>query len=265
MGINDRNTSLIHHFHLVFQKGPYGTYGIQDDARPRSTSFRERYDPPSGSFGMQPMGHWFMRLATSYRHLWNSNCINTCSPIAFFFRVNRLLAGLNYVFGCITGEQENKRHKLWLFSRKHAKHLFFKDANKIFFLLFHQALTLPDLPLHFLNLHFLRLKSMPKKNLAAGTQPKAISFCWARIFYTMWKTSFLIVRKSIPNAEMGFENDVSICLQQDKLTSLDVLGLLRQTTIEVEEKTRAQSQSSLWTMLRNKRITASEFGQVAKR
>lgn len=64
---------------------------------------------------------------------------------------------------------------------------------------------------------------------------------------------------------MGFENDVSICLQQDKLTSLDVLGLFRQTTIEVEEKTRAQSQSSLWTMLRNKRITASKFGQVAKR
>ena len=38
---------------------------------------------------------------------------------------------------------------------------------------------------------------------------------------------------------MGFENDVSICLQQDKLTSLDVLGLFRQTTSEVEEKTRA--------------------------
>ena len=100
LGINDRNTSLIHHFHLAFQKGPYGIYGIQDDARSRSTSFTERYDPPSGSFGMQPIGHWFMRLATSYRHLWNSNCINTCSPIAFFFRVNRLFAGLNYVFGC---------------------------------------------------------------------------------------------------------------------------------------------------------------------
>ena len=218
---------------------------------------------------MQPIGHWFMRLATSYRHLWNSNCIKTCSPIAFFLglidSLKDLITCLDATKQCITGEQANKRHKLWLFSRKHAKHLLFKDANKIFFLLFHQALILSDLPLHFLNLHFLRSKSMPKKNLAAGTQPKAISFCWARIFYTMWKTSFLIVRKSIPNAEMGFENDVSICLQQDKLTSLDVLGLLRQTTIEVEEKTRAQSQSSLWTMLRNKRITASEFGQVAKR
>ena len=113
LGINDRNTSLIHHFHLVFQKGPYGIYGIQDDARPRSTSFRERYDPPSGSFGIQPIGHWFMRLATSYRHLWNSNCINTCSPIAFFFRVNRLLAGLNYVFGC-----HKAMHRWW--ARKQA-------------------------------------------------------------------------------------------------------------------------------------------------
>ena len=227
---------------------------------------------------MHPIGHWFMRLAISYRHLWNSNCINTCSPIAFFLglidSLEDLITCLDATKQCITGEQANKRHtscgdqlnwnKLWLFSWKHAKHLLFKDTNKIFFL-FHQALILSDLSLHFLNLHFLRLKSMPKKNLAAGTQPKAISFCWARIFYTMWKTSFLIVRKSIPNAEMGFENDVSICLQQDKLTSLDALGLLRQTTIEVEEKTRAQSQSSLWTMLRNKRITASEFGQVAKR
>lgn len=69
----------------------------------------------------------------------------------------------------------------------------------------------------------------------------------------------------LPSAEMRFENDVSMCLQQDKLTSLGVLSLSRQTAIEVEEKTRAQSQSGLWTMLRNKRITASKFGQVAKR
>ena len=69
----------------------------------------------------------------------------------------------------------------------------------------------------------------------------------------------------LPNAELQFENYVSMCLQQDKLTSLDVLSLSRQAAIEVEEKTRAQSQSSLWTMLRNKRITASKFGQVAKR
>ena len=69
----------------------------------------------------------------------------------------------------------------------------------------------------------------------------------------------------LPNAEMQFKNDVSVCVQQDKLTELDVLSLSRQTAIEVEEKTRAQSHSSLWTMLRNKRITASKFGQVAKR
>ena len=69
----------------------------------------------------------------------------------------------------------------------------------------------------------------------------------------------------LPNVEMQFENDMSVCLQQDKLTALDVSSLSRQTAIEVEEKTRAQSHSSLWTMLRNKRITASKFGRVAKR
>ena len=143
---NDRNTSLIHHLHLVFQKRPYGMYGIQDDAHPRSTSFRERYDPPSGSFRMHPIGHW-LRLAISYRHLWNSNCINTCSPIAYFLglidSLQDLITCLDATKQCITGEQANKRHtycgdqlnwnKFWLFSWKHAKHLLFKDANKIFF------------------------------------------------------------------------------------------------------------------------------------
>lgn len=69
----------------------------------------------------------------------------------------------------------------------------------------------------------------------------------------------------LPNAEMRFANEMSVCLQQDKLTALDVVSLSRQTAIEVEKKTTAQSQSSLWTMLRNKRITASKYGQVAKR
>ena len=39
----------------------------------------------------------------------------------------------------------------------------------------------------------------------------------------------------LPNAEMQFEYNVSVCLQQDKLTALDVLSLSRQTAIEVEE------------------------------
>ena len=118
------------------------------------------------------------------------------SPIAFFLglidSLQDLITCLDAKKQCITGEQANKCHKLWLFSRKHAKHLLFKDANKIFFLLFHQALILSDLPLHFLNLHFLRLKSMPnKKNLVAGTQPKAISFCWAWIFTLCERRVFL--------------------------------------------------------------------------
>ena len=65
----------------------------------------------------------------------------------------------------------------------------------------------------------------------------------------------------LPNAEMQFEYNVSVCLQQDKLTALDVLSLSRQTAIEVEGK----KGTDLWTMLRNKRITASKFGQLAKR
>ena len=117
----------------------------------------------------------------------------------------------------------------------------------------------------FPELTFSEVEEYAQKESGRRHTTKGYKFLLSLDIYTMWKTSFLIVRKSIPKAEMGFENDVSIYLQQDKLTSLDVLGLFRQTTIEVEEKTRAQSQSSLWTMLRNKRITASKFGQVAKR
>ena len=117
----------------------------------------------------------------------------------------------------------------------------------------------------FPELTFSEVEEYAQKESGRRHTTKGFKFLLSLDIYTMWKVSFLIVRKSIPNAEMGFENDVSICLQQDKLTSLDVLGLFRQTTIEVEEKTRAQSQRSLWTMLRNKRITASKFGQVAKR
>ena len=217
---------------------------------------------------MQPIGHWFVRLATSYRHLWNSNCINTCSPIAFFLglidSLQDLITCLDATKQCITGEQANKRHKLWLFSRKHAKHLLFKDANKIFSFV-SSSFNFVWFTFAFPELTFSEVEEYAQKESGRRHTTKGYKFLLSLDIYTMWKTSFLIVRKSIPNAEMGFENDVSICLQQDKLTSLDVLGLLRQTTIEVEEKTRAQSQSSLWTMLRNKRITASEFGQVAKR
>ena len=45
-----------------------------------------------------------------------------------------------------------------------------------------------------------------------------------------------------------------LCLQQDKRTVLDVLSLSRQTAIEVEEQTRAQSQSSLWTMTKGSQL-----------
>ena len=58
----------------------------------------------------------------------------------------------------------------------------------------------------------------------------------------------------LPNAEMRFENNVSVCLQQDKRTVLDVLSLSRQTAIEVEEQTRAQSQSNLWTMTKGSQL-----------
>lgn len=68
----------------------------------------------------------------------------------------------------------------------------------------------------------------------------------------------------LSGADESFENIVNTCLQRDKV-SMEALGLSRQAAIDVEERTRMQSQSNLWKMLRSKRITTSRFGFVAKR
>lgn len=47
-------------------------------------SFRQRYEPSSGSFGIRPIDLLFTRFAISRRQVYNSNGDKTFSPIAFF-------------------------------------------------------------------------------------------------------------------------------------------------------------------------------------
>lgn len=62
-----------------------------------------------------------------------------------------------------------------------------------------------------------------------------------------------------------FVNSLSICLESTKLAKLQTLTVTLDMARDLEHKTREQSESGLWHSLRQKRITASKFGIVAKR
>ena len=60
-------------------------------------------------------------------------------------------------------------------------------------------------------------------------------------------------------------NNVQVCLNSAKNAALDSLSVTRAVAIDLEERTVTQSASTLWQLLRSKRITASKFGSCAKR
>lgn len=62
-----------------------------------------------------------------------------------------------------------------------------------------------------------------------------------------------------------FTNNVPVCLSAEKQAALDSLGVTRDTAIKLEQQTISQSNNETWYHLREKRITASKFGKVAKR
>lgn len=62
-----------------------------------------------------------------------------------------------------------------------------------------------------------------------------------------------------------FANNVTVCLTAEKQASLDSLGVTRETAIKLEQQTISQSSNETWYYLREKHITASKFGKVAKR
>ena len=67
------------------------------------------------------------------------------------------------------------------------------------------------------------------------------------------------------NAGENFENNVQLCLNQNKQAALKALSINQSVAIDIEQKTLTQSASTLWQLLRSKRITASKFGLCAKR
>ena len=68
----------------------------------------------------------------------------------------------------------------------------------------------------------------------------------------------------LPSSEERIENNVYTCLNEIKQSSFDSIQVSRDTAIELENKTITQSDNNLWHLLRTKRITASNFGRVAK-
>lgn len=69
----------------------------------------------------------------------------------------------------------------------------------------------------------------------------------------------------LDDAGNRFKNNVVISLDSKKQATLDSLQITLKTAVELQERTVTQSNSSLWHLLRKKRITASKFGLVARR
>ena len=62
-----------------------------------------------------------------------------------------------------------------------------------------------------------------------------------------------------------YENNVAVCLSQEKAAILESLTVTRDNSLDIEARTVTQSANDLWHCLRKKRITASKFSVVAKR
>ncbi|XP_068700401.1 uncharacterized protein [Montipora foliosa] len=69
----------------------------------------------------------------------------------------------------------------------------------------------------------------------------------------------------LDNSDERFENNYSICLDNKQQAAFEALSVTREASLKVQEQTITQSSSSIWYLLRKKRITASKFGLVAKR
>jgi len=78
---------------------------------------------------------------------------------------------------------------------------------------------------------------------------------------------FFLVYPDLPleNSGQRFDNYIQLCLDKDKQAAFDSLKVTTKTSIDLEKKTLTQSSSTLWHLLRKKRITASKFGVCAKR
>ena len=83
------------------------------------------------------------------------------------------------------------------------------------------------------------------------------------IFNDYGLTNFLDLPLS--GARDRFVNSLFICIESTKLAKLQTLTVTLDMARDLEHKTREQSESGLWHSLRQKRITASKFGIVAKR
>lgn len=69
----------------------------------------------------------------------------------------------------------------------------------------------------------------------------------------------------LENSGERLENNVMYCLDETKQAMFDSLQLTREVAVTLEQETLTQSNSNLWFLLREKRITASKYGRVALR
>jgi len=119
------------------------------------------------------------------------------------------------------------------------------------------------------DLENLAISQLPSVQTKFGAAPKGSVLSYQQrltekyVINDYAHTSF--PKLALPGAGERFENDVSICLDNNKSAKLESLSVTLEMAHNLEEKTREQNESDLWHSLRKKRITASKFGIVAKR
>lgn len=119
------------------------------------------------------------------------------------------------------------------------------------------------------DLENLAISQLPSVQTKFGAAPKGSVLSYQQrltekyVINDYAHTSF--PKLPLPGAGERFENNVSICLDNNKSAKLESLSVTLEMAHNLEEKTREQNESDLWHSLRKKRITASKFGIVAKR
>lgn len=114
-----------------------------------------------------------------------------------------------------------------------------------------------------------QLKNVPFVPCRCGNVPKGCVLSYQQRISTDYVindfTCTAFPELPLDNSEKRFENNCSICLDNKQQAAFEALSVTRNASLKVQEQTITESSSSIWYLLRKKRITATKFGLVAKR
>ena len=113
-----------------------------------------------------------------------------------------------------------------------------------------------------------QLKNVPFVPCRYGNVPKGCVLSYQQRMSTDYVindfTCTAFPELPLDNSEKRFVNNCLICLDNKQQAAFEALSVTRNASLKVQEQTITDSSSSIWYLLRKKRITATKFGLVAK-